>query len=256
MAGQVEFMEAVRELERIAETNEKQLSMEEIEAYFAEMGLDEKQFDFICKYYESHNITITNRVEKLDDILDEVIETKEDPLDEEMVSIYVKETNKSSKLSDDQIEQIAKKIINGDENARNLLIEANLAYAIEIAKEYKGKGLQTSDLIQESNIGLMMAVNDYEPELHGKFKTYLEKMIRGQIEASLEEYNGSTRSAMKMATKINQLNDVATAFAKEFEREAKPNELAERLGISEDEVRELMRVSLDAIAVLDENKMA
>lgn len=255
MAGRMEFLEAVRELERIGETNGNQLSMEEITQYFMDMKLDEKQFDFICKYFESHNIVITNRVKKMDEILEEEIEIKEDPLDAEMVSIYVKETERSTSLSEEQMEQVAKKITNGDENARNLLIEANLSYAVELAKEYKGKGLPLSDLIQESNIGMMKAVNDFEPGLHGRFLPFLEKMIRAQMEEALEEYNQSTRSAMKMATKVNELNDVATAFAKEFEREAKPQELAERMGITEEEVRELMKVSLDAIAILDENKM-
>ena len=71
---------------------------------------------------------------------------------------------------------------------------------------------------------------------------------------TLEEYNSSTRSAVKMANRVNEMNDIATAFAKEYEREAKPSEIAERMGITEEEVRELMKVSLDAIAVLNQDK--
>ena len=73
-------------------------------------------------------------------------------------------------------------------------------------------------------------------------------MIRKHLEETLEEYNSSTRSAVKMANRVNEMNDIATAFAKEYEREAKPSEIAERMGITEEEVRELMKVSLDAIA--------
>lgn len=248
-------MEMIRELERIGETNGNQLSMEEIEHYFAEMELDEKQFDFICKYFEGHQIAILNRVEKADDVEEEEIETKVDPLDAEMVSIYRKETENLSKVSDDQTDLIARRIAEGDENARNLLIEANLSFAADLATEYKNKGLDLSDLIQESNIGLMMAVNEYEPAVHGSFHTFADQMIRAQILEALDEYNHSTRSAMKIANRVNELNDLATAFAKEYEREAKPQELAERMGISEEEVRELMKVSLDAIAILDENKI-
>ena len=101
----------------------------------------------------------------------------------------------------------------------------------------------------------MVAVNDFEPALDRDFASYKEKIMRRHIENALEEYNQSTRSAMKMASRVNELNDIATAFAKEYEREAKPNELAQRMGITEEEVKELMKVSLDAIAVLDQGKI-
>ena len=142
----------------------------------------------------------------------------------------------------------------GDDNARNLLIEANLSKAVQIAKEYEGRGLLLSDLIQESNIGLMVAVNEFEPDIDRDFQMFCEKMIRKHLEETLEEYNASTRSAVKMANRVNEMNDIATAFAREYEREAKPSEIAERMGITEEEVRELMKVSLDAIAVLDQSK--
>ena len=255
MAGQIEFMEMIRELEQIGESNGNQLSMEEITNYFVDMDLDEKQFDFICKYFEGHKIRILNRVDKQEEISEEELEFKEDPLDAEMVSIYRKETENLTKVSPQQTNIIAKRILAGDENARNLLIEASLPFAADIASEYKNRGLDLSDLIQESNIGLMIAVNEYEPAYHEEFLPYAARIIRAQITAALKEYNQSTRSAMKIASRVNELNDLATAFAKEYEREAKPQELAERMGITEEEVRELMKVSLDAIAILDENKI-
>lgn len=252
MAGQTEFLEAIRELERLGQTNGNQLSMEEITSYFSDMKLEEKQLDFICNYFESHQIYITNRVRKLsEEIGDEEIPNKEDPLDAEMVEIYLRETQKANNLSGEQEAVIVRKLMNGDENARNLLIESNLSRAVEIAKEYQGKGLLLSDLIQEGNIGLMTAVNEFEPGMHKDFRTYSDRIIRRHIEETIDEYNNSTRSAVKMANRVNELNDIATAFAKEYEREAKPSELAGRMGITEEEVRELMKVSLDAIAVLN-----
>lgn len=252
MAGQTDFLEGIRELERIAQTNGNYLSMEEIENYFSDMRLAEKQLDYICHYFETHQIYIENRVPRnQEDVLEDSIETKEDPLDAEMVEIYVKETSGAKHLSGEQEQYIVRKLINGDDHARSLLIEANLSYAMDLAKEYMNQGLLLSDLIQESNIGLMMAVNDYEPELHGNFSDFKEKIIREHLLSAIDEYNHSTRSALKMASRVNELNDLATAFAKEYEREAKPSELAKRMGITEEEVRELMKVSLDAIAVLE-----
>lgn len=255
MAGQIEFMEAIHELERIAETNNKQLSMDEITSYFMDLELDDSKLDFICKYYESQGIVILNRVEKQDDEVMEEIVTKEDPLDEEMVAIYVKEAQNARSLTKEEMEDMAARMLAGDESARERLIESNLSLAIETAKKYKGKGLLLSDLIQEANIGMMMAVASYEAESCGPIQEYIVSGICQQIEESLEDYNSSTRSAMKMATRINELNDLATAFAKEFDREAKPDELAKRMGVSEEEVRELMKVSLDAIAFVNDDKI-
>ena len=179
---------------------------------------------------------------------------KEDPMDAEIVAFYLKEMEKAKQLSGEQEMVIARKLVSGDDNARNLLIEANLSKAVQIAKEYEGRGLLLSDLIQESNIGLMVAVNEFEPDIDRDFQVFCEKMIRKHLEETLEEYNASTRSAVKMANRVNEMNDIATAFAREYEREAKPSEIAERMGITEEEVRELMKVSLDAIAVLDQSK--
>ncbi len=249
-------MEAVRNLEQTARTRGYRLSMEEIRDHFSDLHLEEEQYDFIGKYYEARNITILKDGDRGEDrIMEEVIEVKEDPMDEEMVSAYKMRTGSLSRIPEDQMERVARKLSKGDENARNLLIESNLAFALEIAGEYKGKGLPLSDLIQESNIGLMMAVNDFEPGIHGRFRKYAEGVIRSHIEEALTEYNQSTRSAMKVASRVNELNRLATAFAREYEREASPHELAERLGISEEEVRQLMKISLDAIAVLDEGKI-
>lgn len=252
MGGQTEFLDAVRELERIAQTNNNHLKMEEIRAYFSDMDLKEEQLDYICRYLEGHRIFIEDRVRRgQDEISEDEVTTKEDPLDADMVNIYIEEIGKASQVREDQEEMLVRKLMNGDENARNLLIESNLAYATALAREYTGRGLLLSDLIQECNIGLMIAVNEYEPELHRSFRKFKEETIRRHVEEVMAEYNQSTRSAMKMANRVNELNDLATAFAREYEREAKPSELAERMGISEEEVRELMKVSLDAIAVLE-----
>ncbi|MDO5145858.1 MAG: sigma-70 domain-containing protein [Eubacteriales bacterium] len=251
MGGQAEFLQAVQELERLAETNDNRLDMEEIRDYFSEMNLEEKQLDYICRYLESHRIFIRNRIQRGQSEVEEPVETKEDPLDRDMVNLYMEEIQKARQVSAEQEELLVKKLMSGDVNAKNLLIEANLGFAVSLADEYVGRGLLLGDLIQECNIGLMMAVNEFEPEIHGKFRDYKEQVIRRHVEDVMAEYNQSTRSAQKMASRVNEMNALATAFAREYEREAKPSELAERMGISEEEVRELMKVSLDAIAVLE-----
>jgi RNA polymerase primary sigma factor len=112
MAGQTEFLQAIQELERLGETNGNQLSMEEINSYFSDMKLEEKQLDFICNYFESHHIYITNRVQRFEEeIGDEEIPNKEDPMDAEIVAFYLKEMEKANSLSGEQERVIARKLV-------------------------------------------------------------------------------------------------------------------------------------------------
>ena len=130
MAGQTDFLEAVQELERIAQTNGNRLDMEEIRQFFSDMQLKEEQLDYLCRYLESHRIFIENRiVRSRKDEEDEPVTTREDPLDADMVKIYEEEIQKASQISEEQERMLMRKLMNGDENARNLLIEANLSYA-------------------------------------------------------------------------------------------------------------------------------
>ncbi len=251
--GQADFLEGVSALLKIAETNGNHLKMSEITEYFSDMAFETEQFDFICRYLESKQVIIENRVQRgEDDAMEEPVETKQDPQDADMVRIYTEEIQKARSISSDQEEKLVKKVIIGDENARHLLIEANLSFAAKMAEEFEGQGMLLSDLIQECNIGLMLAVNEFEPSMHGNFVSFKEKVIRAHMEQVLKEYNSPARAARKMASRVNELNDLATSFAREYEREATPLELAQRMGISEQEVRDLMKVSLDAIEVYEE----
>ena len=102
MGGQTEFLDAVRELERLAQTNNNHLDMNEIRGYFADMDLKDEQLDYICRYLESHRIFIENRVSRgQTEIADEEVTTKEDPLDADMVNIYMEEIGKASQIGEE-----------------------------------------------------------------------------------------------------------------------------------------------------------
>ena len=100
-------------------------------------------------------------------------------------------------------------------------------------------------------LGLLLAVSTYRTEEDGDFDSYLEREIRLRIEEALQDYNDSGRSSVKMAGQINRLNEISAAFARENGREARVDELAERMGIPEEEVRILMKASLDAVNLLE-----
>ena len=105
------------------------------------------------------------------------------------------------------------------------------------------------DLIQEGNIGLLMGVNDYELSTGITFHEFISDAIRKAIEDALVEDSRETISAKKVASRANELSELATEMAKELEREATPSELAERMGITEEQVRQIMKISLDAVTV-------
>ena len=115
MGGQTEFLDAVRELERLAQTNNNHLKMEEIRAYFADMNLKEEQLDYICRYLESHRIFIENRISRgQTEIADEDVTTKEDPLDARYGQyIYGRDRESKSVVSEEQEEMLVRKLING-----------------------------------------------------------------------------------------------------------------------------------------------
>ncbi len=255
MAGQTDFLNSMRELTRIGETSGNQLSMREISEYFGDMKLDDIQMDSICQYLEKQGIYIENRVARgEEEFFEDEMEVREDPQDQDMVEEYLKEMRHVGKVGRTEESLIIRNLMEGDETARQMLIESNLDYAVDIAREYEGQGLLLSDLIQESNIGLMLAVGDFEPAIHRDFHQYAGERIRTHLKDALKEYNQASRPARKMASRINEMNDISTAIAKEYEREASPAEIARRMGITEEEVRELMRVSLDAISVMNQEK--
>ena len=252
-----DFMTMISELERIARTKGDCLKMQEIKDYFSDMELADTQLDYICQYFEGKQIYIEDRVERSADeeLFEEELTTPEDPMDAEIVEMYMAEAKLAAILEPQQELALLEVAATGDSGARNMLVEANLMLAIEVAREYAGKGMLMSDLIQEANMGLMKAASDYNPGnlsehpegLEERLKEYKKQSMRKHIAEALDEYNEAGRSAAKMAARINRLNDLATAYAKEHGKEATPKELAGLMGISEDEVRELMKTSLDAI---------
>ena len=139
-------------------------------------------------------------------------------MDAEIVAFYLKEMEKAKQLSGEQEMVIARKLVSGDDNARNLLIEANLSKAVQIAKEYEGRGLLLSDLIQESNIGLMVAVNEFEPDIDRDFQVFCEKMIRKHLEETLEEIHMVVEGVVnaKAAYELSEKYNVSMPITKQI----------------------------------------
>ena len=213
------------------------------------MELTEDHLGFISSYLAGYHIEVEDYENQEEAWEQEVRE--DDPRDCRLADLYLQESAGAAVLDPEEIRELLALMSDGQEEARNRLVEGRLFLASELAGEYRNRGLPYSDLIQESNLGLLLAVSAYRPEENGDFDSYLEKEIRLRIEEALQDYNDSGRSSAKMAGQINRLNEISGAFAREKGREARVDELAERMGIPEEEVRILMKASLDAVNLLE-----
>ncbi|MCI5595609.1 MAG: hypothetical protein MR380_02640 [Lachnospiraceae bacterium] len=244
------FLQDLTTLLKIARTNDNCISKQEIQDYFSDMELNDNQWTMIYQYISNQDVKITGYEEKAVPVLEEEF-VEDDPVEDAIVSIYMDELKDKKDLTPEQEQFVAKKMLCGDENAKKLLIESKLNLVTQIAHQYKHKSLPVGDLIQEGNIGLLMGVNEYELGTGMTFHQYISNTIKDAIEAALDEDSRETMAAKKVASRANELNDLATEMAKELEREATPKELAQRMGITEDEVKEIMKISLDAISVIE-----
>ena len=136
---------------------------------------------------------------------------------------------------------------NGREDAKQRLIEGNLKQALEYAKEYEDKGLSISDLVQEANMALTIAVGTYE---EGEFQDHLEKRIRESLDAAVEEQTMEDKAEEEIVARVNVLQKVSQIMAEELGREASVAELAARMKMTQEEIRDIMKVTLDAVNVL------
>ncbi len=248
MGDKNKFLEDLTTFVKIAKTNHNRTTKQEIRDYFADLNLEEGQRAMIYRYVTDQGVFIED-YELWDEPISEEEYREEDQVESAIVKIYMEELKDKNELSPDQEQFVARKMLDGDKEARKLLIESNLTLVTKIAKEYKSQSLPMGDLIQEGNIGLIMGADDYELSTGVTFHDFVSEAIRKAIEDALVEDSRETISAKKVASRANELSELATEMAKELEREATPSELAERMGITEDQVRQIMKISLDAVTV-------
>ena len=165
------------------------------------------------------------------------------------VRMYLKEIGKISLLSLDEELELSKKIEEGDEEAKKRLAESNLRLVVSLAKRYVGRNLSFLDLIQEGNIGLMKAVDKFDSSKGYKFSTYATWWIRQAITRAIADQAKTIRVPVHMVETINKLKKVQRQLTLELNREPTEKELAQKLHITEDKVREIIQISLDPLSL-------
>jgi RNA polymerase sigma factor (sigma-70 family) len=167
-------------------------------------------------------------------------ETEEESRD--AIQIYLREIRKSPLLSAKQERELAVRISQGDESARNGMIESNLRLVVKIAKKYLHRGLALSDLIAEGNIGLIKAVERFSPDRETRFSTYATWWIKQSIERAVANQSRIVRLPVHVASDLGRLMRAAKAMKQTLGREPAIDEIAEEMGVSPREVHSLMEL--------------
>ncbi|MGL5041534.1 MAG: RNA polymerase sigma factor RpoD [Culicoidibacterales bacterium] len=165
------------------------------------------------------------------------------------VRMYLKEIGRVNLLDSDTEKRLAIAAKEGDIIAKQKLAEANLRLVVSIAKRYVGRGMQFLDLIQEGNMGLMKAVEKFEPEKGFKFSTYATWWIRQAITRAIADHARTIRIPVHMVETINKLNRIQRSMVQELGREPKPEELAKKMEMTADRVREILKISQEPVSL-------
>ena len=237
------FEEKIKELLNMAKKKKNVLEYQEISDFFADMPLEEEQFEKILDALEQSNVDVLRITD--DEVVDDIILTDEDDVDmenldltipdgislEDPVRMYLKEIGKVPLLSADEEIELAQRMELGDQEAKKRLAEANLRLVVSIAKRYVGRGMLFLDLIQEGNLGLIKAVEKFDYRKGYKFSTYATWWIRQAITRAIADQARTIRIPVHMVETINKLIRVSRQLLQELGREPTPEEIAEEMNM-------------------------
>ena len=230
------------------------LTTKEITDVLEELDFDADEINKLYDDFESSNIEIVDDFsadEDLDSALDftdsddfESSLSSEGIAIDDPVKIYLKEIGRVPLLTAEEEIELATRMAQGDKYARKRLSEANLRLVVSIAKRYVGRGMQFLDLIQEGNLGLIKAVEKFDYTKGYKFSTYATWWIRQAITRSIADQARTIRIPVHMVETITKVKKVSSQLLHENGHEPTPQEIADRLGITVDRVREILRISI------------
>jgi len=235
--GYITFEELAQALKGLEIDND---SLDELYTYFVENGIN-------VVTDEEQGGTEKVKEEEVVILSDEDI-TKDININDP-VRMYLKEIGKISLLSTEEELDLSIKVANGDEEAARMLAESNLRLVVSIAKRYVGRGLLFLDLIQEGNIGLMKAVEKFDHDKGYKFSTYATWWIRQAITRALADQARTIRVPVHMVETINKMARIQRQMTLELNREPTDEEIAKKMGIGVDKVREVMKISQDPVSL-------
>ncbi len=233
---------------------EHKITYEEIALALKGLEVDNDSLDDLYNALIENKIAIvgeddeTDNNDKDDIILNDAEITKDVNINDP-VRMYLKEIGRISLLTPEEEMELSIKVANGDEEAKNRLAESNLRLVVSIAKRYVGRGLLFLDLIQEGNIGLMKAVDKFDYDKGYKFSTYATWWIRQAITRALADQARTIRVPVHMVETINKMARIQRQLTLELNREPSEEEIAKKMGISVEKVRDVIKISQDPVSL-------
>ncbi|MBC5778973.1 RNA polymerase sigma factor RpoD [Blautia difficilis] len=263
------FSEKLVELLELAKKKKNVLEYQEISDFFKDQPLEVEQMEKVFDFLEASGVDVLRITDgNADDMildddgdidkLDEEDEIELDKIDlsvpegvsiEDPVRMYLKEIGKVPLLSAEEEIELAKRMENGDEAAKKRLAEANLRLVVSIAKRYVGRGMLFLDLIQEGNLGLIKAVEKFDYRKGYKFSTYATWWIRQAITRAIADQARTIRIPVHMVETINKLIRVSRQLLQELGREPTPEEIADKMDMSVERVREILKISQEPVSL-------
>ena len=266
------FLGKLRKLVELAKSKQNALDVTEINNFFMGDNLQTEQMEQIYNYLEQNNIDVIPEViddsilkenDSMldDDVDDEFLKNEEEDIDldaidllegigtEDPVRMYLKEIGKVPLLTAEEEVDLAKRMADGDEEAKKRLAEANLRLVVSIAKRYVGRGMLFLDLIQEGNLGLIKAVEKFDYHKGFKFSTYATWWIRQAITRAIADQARTIRIPVHMVETINKLIRVSRQLLQELGREPTPEEIAAQLDMPVERVREILKISQEPVSL-------
>ena len=259
-----ELRERIEILVREARKEKGQLSFQDVEESFDDLNMTDREFDHALDLLSAQGIEILPPSEEDEEIL--IGEEDEEDPDEEIIlqdgvrdsdtgnvtdpiHMYLKEIGQVPLLTPDQEIDLARRVEQGDQEAKRKLEEANLRLVVSIAKHYTGHGMSLMDLIQEGSLGLIRAVEKYDYKKGFRFSTYATWWIRQSITRAIADQGRTIRIPVHMVENINKVNRSARDLVQKLGRDPTAEELSKETHMSVDRIREIQRISREPVSM-------
>jgi len=245
-----EFQLKLIELSNLAKEKENCLSTQEVQAFMKEQSLTEEQMKLVYEYLVAGNVTVTGY--ESDKPKEEIPYTREEL---EFLKQYQGDLKAFPVLDQEEMENLYVRVENGEEEARTKVTEQISKKVLTLAKEYHGQGLPLEDLVQEGNIGLMLALDTLGLRDTGMSpEKYLCGEVKRALESALEEYRSERSSGDQIVDKINRLSDSIQQLTEDLERQISVEELAVFLDMDVEEIEDILKLAGDDIEMADSKK--
>lgn len=242
------FLKAMEEMLAVAKTNGNQISKEELLTYFSDFSLNEEAQKLLFDSYVEAGIRVIGYEENIKDPKEKIQQEETD--EGSAIQFYEEELKNMDFPGEEEQKALLQAWLEGNGNS-DQIIQCLLPAVVEIARNHKGKGVMFADLIQEGNIGLLEAMADYEGNDEEEFLRHARKSMEDAMLNAIALQKGSDSVGEQMAMKANRLDDASTYLSKELGREPTAEELAEYLSMTVEEIKGIMKISLDALSVME-----